>query len=131
MYRRSRALKDVPGPDYPLLTGKLELLSMRDMHRFCTESAEKYGPIFKWRLFTFHVGGPALLQPGRRPVACVLPTTYLHRAGHPAMCVLLPRMAAYSRDGRRIYVGLHSSKVNVGNSRFLIGAKSTAVRLAS
>lgn len=55
MYRRSRALKDVPGPKYPLLTGMLELLSMRDMHRVCTESAERYGPIFKWRLFTFHV----------------------------------------------------------------------------
>ena len=55
MYRRSRALKDVPGPDYPVLTGMLDLLSMRDMHRVCTEHAERYGPIFKWRLFTFHV----------------------------------------------------------------------------
>ncbi len=55
MYRRSRALKDVPGPEYPVLTGMLDLLSMRDMHRVCTEYAERYGPIFKWRLFTFHV----------------------------------------------------------------------------
>ncbi|CAL5224619.1 g7335 [Coccomyxa viridis] len=54
MYRRSRALKDVPGPEYPVLTGMLDLLSMRDMHRVCTEYAERYGPIFKWRLFTFH-----------------------------------------------------------------------------
>lgn len=55
MYRRSRALRDVPGPEYPVLKGMLELLSMRDMHRVCTEYAERYGPIFKWRLFTFHV----------------------------------------------------------------------------
>ena len=56
VYRRSRALKDVPGPEYNSVLGLMHLLGKRDMHRVCTEHAEKYGPIFKWRLFTFHVG---------------------------------------------------------------------------
>ena len=58
VYRRSRALKDVPGPECNSVLGLLHLLGKRDMHRVCTEHAEKYGPIFKWRLFTFHVGSP-------------------------------------------------------------------------
>ena len=55
MWRRSRALRDVPGPEYHPLVGVMDLLSVRDMHRVCTEYAEKYGPIFKMRLLTFHV----------------------------------------------------------------------------
>ena len=55
MWRRSRALKDVPGPEYHPLVGVMNLLSVRDMHRVCTEYAEEYGPIFKLRLLTFHV----------------------------------------------------------------------------
>ena len=58
VYRRSRALKDVPGPECNSVLGLLHLLGKRDMHRVCTEHAETYGPIFKWRLFTFHVGSP-------------------------------------------------------------------------
>ncbi len=55
MWRRSRALKDLPGPKYNSVVGVMHLLSVRDMHRVCTEYAEKYGPIFKMRLLTFHV----------------------------------------------------------------------------
>ena len=56
MHRRSQALKDLPGPTYPFLPGMmLALVCRRDPHRYATELAEKYGPIFKFRLLIFHV----------------------------------------------------------------------------
>ena len=56
MHRRSQALKDLPGPTYPFVTGMmLALVCRRDPHRYATELAEKYGPIFKFRLLIFHV----------------------------------------------------------------------------
>ena len=75
----------------------LELLSMRDMHRVCTESAERYGPIFKWRLFTFHVAScaPLLLDPALSGImtghvewsACTYQTSHiLHLCIGPQRC---------------------------------------------
>ena len=56
MYRREQALKDLPGPKHPLLTGMMvDLVCRRDPHRYVTELAETYGPIFKFRLLIFHV----------------------------------------------------------------------------
>lgn len=56
MYRREQALKDIPGPKHPFLLGMMvDLVCRRDPHRYATELAEQYGPIFKFRLLIFHV----------------------------------------------------------------------------
>ena len=56
MYRREQALKDLPGPKHPFLVGMMvDLVCRRDPHRYATELAEQYGPIFKFRLLIFHV----------------------------------------------------------------------------
>ena len=56
MYRREQALKDLPGPKHPFLVGLMvDLVCRRDPHRYATELAEQYGPIFKFRLLIFHV----------------------------------------------------------------------------
>ena len=56
MYRREQALKDLPGPKHPFLLGMMvDLVCRRDPHRYATELAEQYGPIFKFRLLIFHV----------------------------------------------------------------------------
>ena len=54
-YRRSQAVKGLPGPSYSWLLGLFELVERRDVHRYATELAERYGPIFKFRLLGFHV----------------------------------------------------------------------------
>ena len=54
-YRISQAVKDLPGPNYPWLLGYFDLLTRRDVHRFATELAERFGPIFKFRIICFHV----------------------------------------------------------------------------
>ncbi len=66
-----------------MLTGMLDLLSMRDMHRVCTEYAERYGPIFKWRLFTFHVS------------SCIC---FLQAFSSSAVCVHCPRCLQITRS---------------------------------
>ena len=55
MYNRSRALRQLPGPGYPWLTGMWSLLASKEPHRRITELAEEFGPIFKLRLLAFHV----------------------------------------------------------------------------
>jgi hypothetical protein len=55
MHKRSQALKHLPGPKYPFLLGFMELLERKDVHRYATELAEQFGPIFKFRIMCFHV----------------------------------------------------------------------------
>lgn len=55
MYKRSQALKHLPGPKYPFLQGFMALVERKDIHRYATELAEHFGPIFKFRIFCFHV----------------------------------------------------------------------------
>ena len=56
MHRREQALKGLPGPKHPLIFGMMmDLVCRRDPHRYATELAERYGPIFKFRLLIFHV----------------------------------------------------------------------------
>ena len=61
-YRRSQAVKDLPGPKYPWLLGFFDLLTRRDVHRYATELAERYGPIFKFRIICFHVRAYPMLH---------------------------------------------------------------------
>ena len=92
MHRREQALKGLPGPKHPLIFGMMvDLVCRRDPHRYATELAERYGPIFKFRLLIFHVS-PTTARP------C---TIAHHRAGRmhaPRMHALLPR-------GRRLELG--------------------------
>ena len=61
MYRREQALKGLPGPKHPLIFGlMMDLVCRRDPHRYATELAERYGPIFKFRLLIFHVSTAAM-----------------------------------------------------------------------
>ena len=53
--RRSQALKHLPGPKYNLITGALDLLGRKDLHRALHELAEKHGPIVKFRILNKHV----------------------------------------------------------------------------
>ena len=56
MYRRARALAHIPGPrPQNWLLGYMELAYTQQPHRLCTALAEKYGPIFKFRMLCFHV----------------------------------------------------------------------------
>ncbi|CAL8464666.1 g4201 [Coccomyxa elongata] len=55
MYKRSQALKGLPGPKYPFLLGFMELVERKDVHRYATELAEQFGPLFKFRIMCFHV----------------------------------------------------------------------------
>ena len=48
------ALKDLPGPKYSLL-GCIDVLRRPDPHRWLAEIVNKYGPIVKIRVTTFHV----------------------------------------------------------------------------
>ena len=61
MHRREQALKGLPGPKHPLIFGMMmDLVCRRDPHRYATELAERYGPIFKFRLLIFHVSAAAM-----------------------------------------------------------------------
>jgi hypothetical protein len=53
--RRSLALAQLPGPEYPFIFGVFDLLKRKDVHRAATELAEQYGPLIKLRLMSFHV----------------------------------------------------------------------------
>lgn len=55
MHKRSVALRHLPGPKYPFLLGFMELVERKDVHRYATELAEQFGPIFKFRIMCFHV----------------------------------------------------------------------------
>ena len=64
MHRREQALKGLPGPKHPLIFGMMmDLVCRRDPHRYATELAERYGPIFKFRLLIFHVSTPTMRAP--------------------------------------------------------------------
>jgi hypothetical protein len=58
LWRRRNALKHLPGPKHDPVLGFWALLMRKDMHRFATELAEQYGPIFKFRLLWYHVWAP-------------------------------------------------------------------------
>eukprot|EP00884_Botryococcus_braunii_P006038 jgi/Botrbrau1/15435/Bobra.43_2s0060.1 len=53
--RRSKALKDLPGPSYGLI-GILDVVAkQKDIHRVATEWVNTYGPILRVRIMQFHV----------------------------------------------------------------------------
>ena len=55
--RRSKALRDLPGPSYGIL-GILPLLwRQKDIHRQLTKWADEFGPIYRVRIAVFHVSG--------------------------------------------------------------------------
>ena len=57
----SRRLRTSGGPKHPFLLGMMvDLVCRRDPHRYATELAEQYGPIFKFRLLIFHVSASRL-----------------------------------------------------------------------
>ena len=59
--RRSKALRDLPGPSYGIL-GILPLLwRKKDIHRQLTKWADEFGPIYRVRVAVFHVGPQWLL----------------------------------------------------------------------
>ncbi|CAL5224557.1 g7259 [Coccomyxa viridis] len=56
MQRRAKALEHLPGPTPKLwLPGFMGLIIRKDPHRYSTVLAERFGPIFKFRVLCFHV----------------------------------------------------------------------------
>ncbi len=56
MRARAQAVAHLPGPKgYSSLLGFFALVLRKDVHRFATELAEEYGPLFKFRLLCFQV----------------------------------------------------------------------------
>ena len=55
MNKSFQALKHLPGPKYPFLLEFMELVELKDVHRYATELGERFGPIFKFRIMCFHV----------------------------------------------------------------------------
>jgi hypothetical protein len=59
MQRRAKALEHLPGPKPKYwLPGFMALIVRKDPHRYSTVLAERFGPIFKFRVLCFHVSGP-------------------------------------------------------------------------
>ena len=80
MYKREQALKGLPGPKHPLLLGMMvDLVCRRDPHRYATELAEQYGPIFKFRLLIFHVIVPFLYSQSHQMLTFCRKTLFLPR----------------------------------------------------
>eukprot|EP00884_Botryococcus_braunii_P007185 jgi/Botrbrau1/16468/Bobra.0142s0062.1 len=52
--RRADAVKDLPGPEYGFF-GIMDVVRNKNCHRWATAMADKYGPIFKCRIFHYHV----------------------------------------------------------------------------
>lgn len=61
IWRRSKALSQLPGPEYPFVLGVFDMVLRKDVHRAATELAERYGPLVKLRLMSFHVRALAAL----------------------------------------------------------------------
>jgi len=56
MQRRAKALEHLPGPTPKYwLPGFMGLIVRKDPHRYSTVLAERFGPIFKFRVLCFHV----------------------------------------------------------------------------
>ena len=56
MQRRAKALEHLPGPKPKYwLPGFMALIVRKDPHRYSTVLAERFGPIFKFRVLCFHV----------------------------------------------------------------------------
>ena len=54
--RRAKALEHLPGPTPKYwLPGFMGLIVSRQPHRYATKLAEKFGPIFKFRVLWYHV----------------------------------------------------------------------------
>ena len=86
MYRREQALKDIPGPKHPFLLGMMvDLVCRKDPHRYATQLAEQYGPIFKFRLLIFHVRISI-----QTPLCCPKPSRLVHDC-HPSQHVCAPQ----------------------------------------
>jgi hypothetical protein len=54
IWRRSRALKDLPGPKYGLL-GIISSVVNKNIHRQATAWANQFGPLFRVRFLCYHV----------------------------------------------------------------------------
>jgi hypothetical protein len=52
--RRADAVKNLPGPEYGFL-GIMDVVKNKNCHRWATAMADKYGAIFKCRIFHYHV----------------------------------------------------------------------------
>ena len=70
MQRRAKALEHLPGPTPKYwLPGFMGLIVRKDPHRYSTVLAERFGPIYKFRVLCFHVRLIAL--PFDHPIALV------------------------------------------------------------
>ena len=55
LWKRSAALKGLPGPKYNSMLGQLYMLSVNDPHRYTSLWADQYGPLVRLRILFFHV----------------------------------------------------------------------------
>ena len=96
MRQRSRAIRSLPGPKYPWLLGFMALVQRKDVHRYATELAEQYGPIFKFRIVCFHVRKPLApidpLQPDRHLCRACPGASARHTQTEPGMWRLLAQV---------------------------------------
>ena len=71
--RRAKALEHLPGPTPKYwLPGFMGLIVSRQPHRYATKLAEKFGPIFKFRVLWYHVSLCPLSLQRRTSTVCKL-----------------------------------------------------------
>ena len=110
MQRRAKALEHLPGPKPKYwLPGFMALIVRKDPHRYSTVLAERFGPIFKFRVLCFHVSAPRPCQ--QHDMGCMsiagLRSSVVHFAGGSMPCperVLFCNLAQFSSPGCRMLV---------------------------
>ena len=86
--RRAKALEHLPGPTPKYwLPGFMGLIVSRQPHRYATMLAEKFGPIFKFRVLWYHVSlaPPSLPASSQYRMQTTGADAYLHAYG-AAIC---------------------------------------------
>lgn len=73
--RRADAVKHLPGPEYGFF-GILDVVRNKNCHRWATAMADKYGPIFKCRIFHYHV---SLISLAKAKLQVWNPCHFLHK----------------------------------------------------
>ena len=56
--RQARMLAGLPGPQTRHILGFTDILTSKEPHRLLLAMAERYGPIFSFRVIHLHVGPP-------------------------------------------------------------------------
>ena len=72
VWRQHTALAHLPGPVTSNPLGYVEMLISKEPHRLLLDLAERYGPIYKFRLLHLHVGSLIISPDHQSAVGCML-----------------------------------------------------------